>query len=333
MTAGDRLLFAISAKRELGWPSFKKMFEQICAESLAEDELRDANLARYETARGLDALGHLDLDFTSPARLYVAPPAMALLPVSGLPVAVLAGARSPRTLQELSARILRRGTSLVLAATNQPQEPRSFPARIAVLAETRGDLRSLAVESGLAFQEEPASWRILNFAGSLSEYMTGIKWQRGDALNWERQQFDVQGLRFLKTPSGSETGLIRYVHPSRQYPLYVLWSGADAAHVDPDWGRFAILKAAGRDVVFYERSTGAFIVPVTIPLPRLFARAMCLSSGLAPRILPASAVSVPLDAPQYRVYTNVPLDHAHMAARKLDQRLNTDVSFRGEDND
>ncbi|MGC2161581.1 MAG: hypothetical protein WA634_06725, partial [Silvibacterium sp.] len=185
MTSGDRLLYAISAKRELGWPSFKKTFEELCGEHLGERELKDINFARYETARGLDALGHVDMDFASTTRLYAAPPILAVLPKSGLPEAVLAGARSPNTLELLRAEVEKRGNRVLLAVHDQQDESTRFPARIAVTAETREDLESLAADSGLSFQKDPASWKILNFAGSMGEYLAGIEWQRGDKLNWE----------------------------------------------------------------------------------------------------------------------------------------------------
>jgi hypothetical protein len=225
VTPGDRLLYAISPKRELGWASFKKTFELLCGQHLAKDDLQDMNCARYDTARGLDALGHVELAFGSTTRLYAAPPALALLPNSGLPEAILAGARSPNAIELLQTQVQKRGNTLQLDIRNQKHESLRFPARVAVTAETRGDLRSLAQETGIAFQEEPTSWKILNFAGSLSDYRAGIEWQRTDRLNWEELHFNTEMLRFSTTRFDGEIQLIKYVHPSRQSP-FIFCGGA-----------------------------------------------------------------------------------------------------------
>jgi len=334
VTPGDRLLYAISAKRELGWASFKKTFELLCGRHLAKDDLQDMSFARYDTARGLDALGHVELDFGSTIRLYAAPPALALLPTSGLPEAILSGARSPNTIELLQAQVQKHGDALQLNVRGQKDELQRFPARVAVTAETRDDLLSLTSETGIAFQEQPASWRILNFAGSLSDYLADIEWQRTDRLNWEEQQFNAELLRFSTMPFDGETQLIKYVHPSRQYPLHFLWRGAEAARVDPDWGRFAILSRVERNVIHYECMAGILMLPAAIPLPKLLARALCLCSGIVPRIISGSSVAgSPINVPLFRLYVNVPPEFAQIVARKLDQMLITDFRLLEIEND
>ncbi len=240
MSPGDRLLYAISAKGEMGWPAFKRTFELLCAHHLTEKNLEDMDFARYETARALDALGHVEIDFGLNARLYSAPATLSLLPRSGLPAAVLSGARSPNTIDFLSARIEKSGGKLQLDLRNQRDESKRFPARVTVLGESGEDLARLAQESNFAFQEIPASWTILNFAGSLREYVSGCEWLRTDKLNWDARQFNVERLQFSAAHSGGDLELIRYIHPSRQYPIYYLWRGSEAARVDPDWGRYAV---------------------------------------------------------------------------------------------
>jgi len=333
VTPGNRLLYAISAKRELGWASFKKTFELLCGQHLSKEELRDMNFARYETARGLDALGHVELDFGSTTRLYAAPPALALLPNAGLPEAILSGARSPSTIENLKALVEKRGNGLQLDVRKQQDESQRFPVRVTVAAETREDLLSIAEETGIKFEENPASWRILNFAGSLNDYLACVEWQRTDRLNWEEQQFDPARLQFSGTPFDGEIQLIKYIHPSRQYPLYFLWRGGEAARVDPDWGRFAIMSN-GRNVIHYERLAGVLLLPATIPLPKLLARALCLCSGLVPRFISGSAVTGSLvNVPLFTLYVNIPPEFAEIAAGKLNQVLITGFRLREIEND
>src|ERR1051326_3626780 len=87
MNPGDRLLYAISAKREISWPVFKRMFELLCVNGLKQTDLENVKLARHETARGFDALGHLETDFGSNTRGQAGRPVLCLLRGSGFRVA------------------------------------------------------------------------------------------------------------------------------------------------------------------------------------------------------------------------------------------------------
>lgn len=331
MTSGDRLLYTLSAKVDLSWSSFKKLFELLCGPHLVPADLEDAGLARYETARGFDALGHVEFDLGSSLRIYAAPPALALLPMSGIPEAVLAGARSPRSMDEWRARAHPYGSRLELEVQPQKDGSGRFPSRVSVKAEGREDLRSFATDIHVDFQEIPASWRILNFAGSLSEFLEVSEWQRSERLNWEERQFNPVELRFSTAPADGQTTLIKYIHPSRQYPIYFLRRGAEAARTDPDWGRFAILSSVRRNVIHYERSSGTLLLPASIPLPRLFGRALCLCSGLVPRLIPGSLIeNSEATGPLMRLYANIPREFAQIVAEKLNQQLITD--FRLLDN-
>lgn len=334
MTPGDRLLYTLSAKRDLSWPSFKKLFELLCGPHLAPADLEDANLARYETARGFDALGHVELDLGSNLRIYAAPPVLALLPVSGFPQAVLTGARSPGSTEIWRERAHSYGAKLQLEIWPQEDHSQRFPSRVWVNAETREGLRSFAADIGVHFQENPAAWRILNLAGSLDQFLAGCEWQRSEKLNWEERHFKPEELRFSMTPSTGETQLIKYIHPSRQYPIHFLWRGFEAARVDPDWGRFAILSGTRRNVIHYARHMGALLLPVSIPLPRLLARALCLCSGLVPRLIPGSRLmDTEVTSPLMRLYASIPPEFARIVAEKLDQKLITDFTLLDTDDD
>ena len=155
-----------------------------------------------------------------------------------------------------------------------------------------------------------------------------------DKLNWEERQFDIAHLHFSLSHSSGDVQLIRYTHPSRQYPIHYLWRGTDATRVNPDWGRFAVLKEAGLSVLHYDRATCAVIVPATVPLPKLLARSLCLCSGLVPDIIPSSAViNSPVSSLLFRVYPEVPYEFAKTVAAKLDQALITDFTLLENKND
>ena len=48
------------------------------------------------------------------------------------------------------------------------------------------------------------------------------------------------------------------------------------------WGRFAVLKSAGKQVLVYDETNGDLAVPESVPLPRLLARGLTLCSGVPP---------------------------------------------------
>jgi hypothetical protein len=329
MNPGDRLLYAISAKREMSWTVFKRTFEVLCVNDLEKRSLEDMKFIRYETARTFDALGHVEADFdSSSARIYSAPPALSLLPSSGLPIALLSGARAPNTLDLLAQTIEKGCGRIELDIQHQHDESKRFPSRVTVTAESTDELATLAYELGATFQSVPSSWHILNFAGSLSEYLAACQWLPADELNWERREFSVELLRFAMPQSGGDLRLIRYTHPSRQYPVYYLRRDRSTVRVDPDWGRFAVLKEAGRNVLHYDHFSGAVVIPASVPLPKLLSRALCFCSGLVPLIVPASSVvGSRVAAPFFRVYPNVPSEFAQLLTNKLDQILITDSRF------
>ena len=156
MRPGDRLLYALSAKREMGWAAFKRTFELLCAGGLSGEDLDSIRFARYETARTLDALGHVELDFGSNARLYIARPTLSLLPRSGLPVAVLSGARSLNTIGQLAGYAGRGDRKFHLDIRYHPHESQRFPAKLSVASESVEDLEGLARELNVAFQRVPS---------------------------------------------------------------------------------------------------------------------------------------------------------------------------------
>lgn len=333
MNSGDRLLYAISARQEMGWPSFKRTFGRVCVHSFAGEGSLDMSLARYETARALDALGHVEFDFSSTPRVYAARPALSLLPRSGLPIAILSGARAPQTVELLSKQVGIIGRNLSLGIGPQQHKSRCIPSRITLAGERVEDLSELAREAQIAFQATPASWNILHFAGSLREYLAQCEWLRREPLNWEARHFDTELLQFAVGQSGDGPRLIKYVHPSRQYPVHYLWRGGEAALVDPDWGRFAALKETGRNILHYDHSSGSVVLPATIPLPKLLARGLCLCSGLAPALVGSAMVNSPVIAALFKVYPKVPYELAQIVAAKLDQALVTDFTLLESDND
>src|SRR4051812_23754679 len=92
----DHLLHVLSAKGQISWSTFKRVFDEIWIRAARESQksLDGAAIARSQTVRNLFALGHVDFDFKSPAAaVWASSPVLARLPFSGDVYAVLTGAR------------------------------------------------------------------------------------------------------------------------------------------------------------------------------------------------------------------------------------------------
>ncbi|MCI0627996.1 MAG: hypothetical protein L0387_41150 [Acidobacteria bacterium] len=322
MNAGDRLLYALSARRHMSWAAVKHAFD--CLHE-TDDDPNDGDSLRYRrgyTVRVLDSLGHVEFDARpQQLRVIVTPPTIAVLPWRGLPTGVLTGARSPASVGQLSAAAKRFG--VLLDVHCQISDPQLHPSRISVVTEDLAHLTFFAREQGVHCTEFPAAWSLLHVAGSLDDYLGTLKPEGVGDLNWEREDFDPEALCFNVRLRQDKPLLSRYTHPTRRTRLHVLHQAEMASPVDPDWGRFAILQAARRDVLTYGKNSSLFCVPATTPLPKLLERSLCLCSGWAPAVAngivwPGSRVS------SARVYQHIPVRLAETIADKLGQRL----SFR-----
>ena len=293
------------------------------------------NVIRWDTARTFDALAHVEFEMGQNPRFYVTPPNLALLPTVGLPVALLTGARSQGIIERLLSEVKKRGERMDLQSQPQPDPSRRFPSRLTIMGESVTELQSLASDCGFGFANGPAGWCVLGFAAGLSTYLAQGEWMRTARLNWEALYFRPELCRFAVSPTGADVELIKYVHPSRQYAIYYLFRGDSAMRVDPDWGRFAIFENTRRNVLLYDAASGRLLVPITTPLPKLIARGLSLCSGVAARNIPATAVRVTnvIGAIGFKMYADVPPNHAAAAAQRLGQTLTTGFTFVGNDDD
>lgn len=323
---GDFLLYVISAWRQMSWPAFKRAFDTLYMRHLASSASPQTPISRFRqrTVRLLDALGHLDVDFREGGgSVYAAPPLLARLPKAGLPEAVLCGARSPRTVSEILE--ARKARKRVLAVDIQAQENpyASIPRHVIVKAESVEMLAELASELHIGFAEIPSAWALLQYSGSLQDYVETRKWSMQSEINWIRYDFDPMRLQFRDPhDTASDVRLSSYDDPVRLRPIHYLWRGDSSALVDRDWGRYAILNWCNKHVLVYDAHSSLFIVPSSAPLPRLIARCLALCSGRAPVF--RTKQQLPIDSPEqngFDAFISVPHDIAEMVASKLGQAL------------
>lgn len=252
----DQLLYVVSAKNEMSWASFKEVFNylytlQVDSIDRERDEIKSK---RFQTVRAFDALGHCDFDFNE-NKVYAAPPVLVRLPCAGFPQAILAGARSPQTIQKLLDACKPIGLHIHLEVTEQPGESILVPRRVAVQAEDAGELEAIANSLEISFLEIPSAWSLAHFAASIDDYLTTLQWSNDPELTtWKRQTFDPSSLQFRSSQErDTDIRLSQYSHPSRNSQKHYLWKEGRCTEIDRDWGRYVVLKALRRNVLVYDQ--------------------------------------------------------------------------------
>ena len=321
------MLYVISAKMEMSWVSFKEAFDYLYRldATASSVELDGINYKRFQTVRALDSLGHCDFDYRDDgSKVYAAPPVLVRLPCAGFPQAILAGARSPQTIQQLSTACKSIGNHIInLEVTEQASELVLVPQRVAVQAEDVGELQAIANSLKIPFLETPSAWSLLHFAADIDNYLGTLQWYNSPELTWKRETFDLSCLQFRSSSStagGQGVRLCRYSHPSRNTKICYLWQNGSCTQIDLDWGRYAILKVSGLNVLIYDKRRFIMAVPASAKLPRLLERALILCSGYAARYIE----NLPGDRPEIRGFTlfqAIPPQIAEITAAKLSQTL------------
>jgi len=324
-TPDDRLLYVLSARRALDWSAYKGAFDALHAPPI-NGAVGDLARARARTARTLDALGHCDTHFDDwSGHVSVAPALLARLPMRGLPEMVLAGARSPTTIARLEAACEACPRHASVRIDGHDRGSPLVPSRVSVQAEAIEDLAAIARSLKIALAEQPPSWALAHFAGSLNVYLGQIQLSSFPEPEWRREDYDPASLSFRETWAARNerdaVRLSRYSDPDRYVQRYLFWRGDHCAPVDRDWGRYALLRSVGAHVLLYDDRRGVMAVPSGAVLPRLLARALTLSSGRAPHVVPIRDMAGSGREPWgHVVYRDVPEQIADLIAEKVGQR-------------
>ncbi|MEG4327063.1 hypothetical protein [Microcoleus sp. herbarium5] len=321
----EKLLYIISAKKQVTWLSFKETFDYLYnLETGVREENTDKDgikNKRFQVIRALDSLGHCDFNFSddsSKSKAYAAPPVLVRLPSAGFPQAILAGSRSPTTIQQLSDASQSVGNHINVEIQEQASELGLIPKRVAVQAEDIRELQAIASSVGIPFIETPSAWSLLHFAAGIDDYLATLKWSNDPELKWKHQTFNPISLQFIEE-TDTNIRLSRYSHPSRNTKICYLWQDGRGTEIDLDWGRYAVLKALRRNILIYDKRRFTMAVPASANLPRLLERALTLCSGYA-----ATYVKKLPHDPQiqgFKLFSAIPPQIAEMTAAKLGQTL------------
>lgn len=313
VNTGDALLFAVTARRRLSWRSFTDILDSIFVPD--DSVASDVKQARSGVAALSASLGHWDVVSDGrTAGICIAPPALARLPVPGLPRAVLCGARSPDTLADLCQAA--RAVGVTVQASTQHQANRYAPTRIEVVGGSADALERFAVSVGVRYQGRPAAESLAIASGSVACYIESLEWCTEPDIDWIRRDFDPDELRLVTTaPGASRSGrlnLSAYQNPAGWARQDRLWRGESWAIAHRDWSRFAVLADRGRIVLAYSRTQGTLASPRQLPIPAIPARALALCSGKPPRYVPGPGLGT-------HVYGEVPASIAAVILEKLAQ--------------
>ena len=313
VSIGDRLLFAVSARRRLSWRSFADILDAVF---VPDDGVgTDTKQVRSTVASLGSSLGHWDvIPDASTAWICIASPSFARLPWPGLPRAVLCGARSPDTLAEVY-RAARAEGAMVQTSPQAHMNPYA-PTRIEVAAESTEGLSRVAAALSLRWEPAPAAETLALVSGSVAGYVASLTWSSEPDIDWTRRDFDPDQLRLVRATGSaqrsSQLTLSAYENPAGWARQDRLWRGERSALADRDWGRFAVLAELGRFITAYQHRDGTFTVPRQVPLPAIPARALALCSGKPPRAETGQGLGI-------HTYLDVPAGIATTVLQKLGQ--------------
>ena len=317
----DQLLQTISSLGQMSIDRFNVAFD---AMRQNKNEEQSIQVIRNKAIRFLDALGHCEFDFER-RKVFACPPLLVSLPVSGLPNAVLTGARVPSILKKIKEFADSNEEHVWCRCVQQRNRDLLLPKAIIIEALDLNHLQSLSLFANIKCNlEPPASWSLVNFSLCLQDIMKNLVYENRRDPYCSRRVFSEDGLKFSKNLKIKKSkSLIEYTHPDSLQMYHLIWDGEKAAEIDRDWGRYIILARSEIDVLLYDERRHLFAVPSTTPLPRFLGRAATLCSGLAPESACVGVGNKSVDRlpTRYDVYCSVPPAIAMLISKKLSQNL------------
>jgi hypothetical protein len=235
---------------------------------------------RNKTIRLLDALGHCEFDYNH-RKVYVCPPQLIGVPSINLPKALLTGARSIAFIQELKKVVNNSGGNARILL--HQQENPLIPSALIVEASDQQTIKNIANKMNILFNPKIIAWELINFVACIDKL--ALKFKEKKPPNWDSKTFSVNQLKFTKQEVTLDDGvnLVEYTNPITQQYEHWLWRKTLAAEVDRDWGRYIVLAEHGKNIIVHDKTFNKIFIPEQVPLPRLLARALTLSSGMAPK--------------------------------------------------
>lgn len=320
----NELVYAMSTMGEFGLEKFKRLLDSVNLPSMNIDSAVGID-QRQQVIRTLDSLGYCEFDFGS-SMVYMCPPGLARLPSTGLPKAILVGARTPDLVERLKAAVKNEQDNARFIMFPQRPLGVEIPPLVCIEADSTDTLRRISSNCGLLCEmDAPATLLLATISDSMEDIMSKMAYIDHDRHLQNLKFYDVEKLMFRYRPSEERICLTDYVDPTTSRHTHFYWDGEKAAGIDRTWGIFAMLAEYKRDVLLYDSHLQKMAVPSIASLPPLLARSLALSTGIPPATAVTNDNGSADIPPGYimHVYSGIQYRIADMVARKLGQRLHS----------
>ena len=320
----NRLLFVLSARHRTTWSQYCEAVDLLSGEVSLTRKEAGVTASRSYLLQSFQALGHCDAVYNEAgSAICIVPPSLCRLAKSGLPQAVLTGARAPETWQQLHEFAAATGGEVQVRPLRHPGALGLLPDTILVEAISEQALTSFSNNLGITYADIPPAWVLVNWCGTLPEMERQLDYRHPDSLNWPRFDYSTEALAFARTRQDSLPRFTRYRNPTTGLPLHVFFRDDRGAEIDLCWGRYLLFKETGLDVTAYDERRFRLCVPVEVPLPAIIARVVCLCSGQPPTHLRRQGLVSGVDCSDWLVFEAVPPQIAMEALSKVGQRPTT----------
>lgn len=275
MTAANKLLLWLSARRKGSWSQYRSMVSDLGLDASDNPDVSGVPV-HLRLKFTLEALGHVDF-FGEDAGLSwrVPPPVFAITRRNGDTTAVLCGARSLPLMAQLRDEF---GTEHWVQST-LPEGPDSVQIRNADGAF----LARVAERAGVRLQWD-APVCLLSCLDPISRVAVGPEKEMPFGRDVKVERFAIQRRRYyweeVDTADTSEETLFRC---SRwQVPEYFLSLRGATFATSGQAGKYFLLHRRGRHVLRYDAKTHELTMPAICRPPLLVDRALTLCSGALP---------------------------------------------------
>ena len=313
--SANALLLWMSARRQGSWQQFRAAVEELHINDgdvtgAEDDDAPDQfALPLYQALRlNLQRLGHAEFFAgAGGAEWRVSPPSLAVTRTAHGSLGVLAGARSPKLLQQVNA-----------AGASEKLQTLTFPVcpdQMLVFASSQEAIVAVAERAGLLLQRDaPAA--LLSCLPAIDDPAVRHSFPLPFGAEWKIDRFSSEDLRWRSASrddaASTSCGLFRF---SLRHQRYVLFCSRGAAfRVPGQVGKFLVLRRRRRRILRYDARGRRLSVPASCRPPFLVERALVLCSGSLPSYDRGTGAGV-LD------YAEIPESIAAVAAALLRQEL------------
>ena len=165
-----------------------------------------------------------------------------------------------------------------------------LPQPVRIYSRSKRKFSELAKDLEIYYQEDLFySVNLIKEASGIDNFEENIQdfYNKDfDDYETEKQYFNLLDENILKINSreiiNKKLNIVEY-NPGSYLSRNIFWKNGLAYELDKSWGRLLFLKLINRnDVIQYDENTQLLIIPSDFKLPKIYARAFSLLTGLAP---------------------------------------------------